>query len=345
MNLEQVTIYDTTLRDGNQAKGLNLSLQDKLTIAGMLDDFGVDYIEGGWPNPTNPLDTEFYVQASKIKWKHSKISVFGSTCRAGVPAKEDKGLGYLVQSKAPVACIFGKSWDLHVTEIIRTTLDENLRMIEDSIAFLKKNHEEVIYDAEHFFDGYKANPEYALKTLKAADAGGADCVVLCDTNGGMALSWEIEKIVKIVKESINCTVGIHTHNDTGTAVANALAAVKAGARQVQGTINGYGERCGNANLTVLIPNIQLKMGKSITVDNKIGQLRTLSVGVSEIANLTDDIRQPYVGEAAFAHKGGAHIDGVMKVSHSFEHMDPTLVGNKRDFIVSNQSGGALVLAK
>jgi len=340
-----IQIYDTTLRDGNQAKGLHLSLEDKLAIAKILDNFGVPYIEGGWPNPTNPLDIEFYVRAQKINWKNARICAFGSTRRAQTSASNDAGLKYLVDSQAPVLTIFGKSWDLHVTEILRTTLAENLSMIEDSVAYLKKQGREVVYDAEHFFDGYRANPEYALKTLEAAAQGGADCIVLCDTNGGMALSWEVEEITRLVVSRVKTAVGIHPHNDTGTAVANAMAALRGGAIQIQGTFNGYGERCGNANLTTIIPNVQLKWGHKLLTAAQMEQLKAVSRAVAEIANLSEDIRQPYVGEAAFSHKGGAHIDGVMKVAQSFEHINPAEVGNTRDFIVSNQSGGALVLDK
>ncbi len=342
---KQVYIYDTTLRDGNQAKGLSFSLEDKLAIARKLDAFGVDYIEGGWPNPTNPTDVEFFARARQMTWKHAKIAAFGSTCRPkGVP-ENDPILKPLTDSKAPVITIFGKSWDLHVTEVLRTTLEENLRMIRDSVAYLKRHAQEVVYDAEHFFDGYKANPEYALSTLRAAKDGGADCLVLCDTNGGMALSWELEDITARIKRELNAALGIHVHNDTGVAVANSLAAVRAGATQVQGVFNGYGERCGNANLTVIVPDLQLKMGYKVVSDEQLKELRGLSLSISEIANLADDIRQPYVGEAAFAHKGGAHVDGVMKVARSFEHMDPALVGNARDFIVSNQSGSSLIWDK
>ncbi len=342
---QNLKIYDTTLRDGNQAKGLSFSLNDKLSIARKLDAFGMDYIEGGWPNPTNPTDVDFFIQARKMKWSHAKIAVFGSTCRPNIQAEKDKGLSYLIESGAPVITIFGKSWDLHVTEVIRTTLEENLRMIKESVRYLKQHAEEVIYDAEHFFDGYKSNPEYALKALQAAQEGGADCIVLCDTNGGMALPWETEEIVRKIGELLKVPLGIHAHNDTGVAVANSIAAVRAGAVQVQGTVNGYGERCGNANLTVIVPSLQIKMGYSILREDQLRTLKALSVSVSEIANLSEDIRQPYVGEAAFAHKGGAHIDGVMKLQRSFEHMDPSIIGNSRDFIISNQSGGSLVLDK
>jgi 2-isopropylmalate synthase len=339
-----VKIYDTTLRDGSQAKGISYSLEDKLTIARKLDDFGVHYIEGGWPNPTNVLDTEFFARAAKMTWKHARIAAFGSTCRPKTHPKDDAVLRFLVEAKAPVITIFGKSWDLHVTDVLRTTLEENLRMIKDSVAWLKEHAQEVVYDAEHFFDGYAANPEYALRALEAAKAGGADCLVLCDTNGGM-MPWRIEEVTALVKARLGVAVGIHAHNDTGTGVANSLAAVKAGATQVQGTVNGYGERCGNANLTVIIPSLQLKMGHAVVPEDRLKGLRGLSLAISELANLQDDIRQPYVGEAAFAHKGGAHIDGVMKVARSFEHIDPALVGNARDFIVSNQSGSSLVWDK
>ncbi len=342
--MNKVKIYDTTLRDGNQAKGISFSLEDKLAIARKLDQFGVDYIEGGWPNPTNPLDIEFFVRANKLEWKHAKIAAFGSTCRPKADPAEDTVLKYLVETKAPVITIFGKSWDLHVTEVLRTTLDENLRMIRDSVAYLKKHCEEVVYDAEHFFDGYAANPEYALKAVKAARDGGADVIVLCDTNGGQ-LPWDIEAMTKKMIQELGMPVGVHLHNDTGTGVASSLAAVRAGAVQVQGTINGFGERCGNANLTVIVAALQLKMGVSLVNEDQLKGLRGLSLAVSEIANLADDIRQPYVGEAAFAHKGGAHIDGVMKIARSFEHIDPSLVGNARDFIVSNQSGSSLVWDK
>ncbi len=342
--MKQVKIYDTTLRDGNQAKGLSFSLEDKIAVARKLDQFGVDYIEGGWPNPTNPLDIEFFARAQRMEWRHARIAAFGSTCRPKGNPANDMILKHLVDTKAPVITIFGKSWDLHVTEVLRTTLEENLRMIRESVAFLKQHAQEVVYDAEHFFDGYQGNPEYATLALEAARDGGADVIVLCDTNGGQ-LPWRVEELTAKMKAHLGRPIGIHAHNDTGTGVVNALASVRAGAVQVQGTINGYGERCGNANLTVIIPALQLKMGIPVVGEDQLKGLRGLSLAVSEIANLADDIRQPYVGEAAFAHKGGAHIDGVMKIARSFEHIDPSLVGNARDFIVSNQSGSSLVWDK
>jgi len=342
----KVELFDTTLRDGNQARGLSFSLEDKLSVAKLLDGFGIDIIEAGWPNPTSQIDVQFFERARKLEWKHARLCAFGSTRRPGKPAREDKMLGYLVDSQAPVIALFGKTWDLHVTDVLRTTLEENLAMIADSISFLKSQGREVIFDAEHFFDGFQANPEYALKALRAAHEAGADRLTLCDTNGGMALSWEVEEIVRTVLTEIpGCSVGVHPHNDSGTAVANALAAVRAGATQVQGTINGIGERCGNVNLITVAANLKLKLGLPVVTDEQLKGLRRLSLSVSEIANLSPDIRAPFVGDAAFAHKGGAHIDGVLKVARSFEHIDPSLVGNERELIVSDQSGGSLVAAR
>ncbi|MCB9496093.1 MAG: citramalate synthase [Fibrobacteria bacterium] len=342
--MNDVKLFDTTLRDGNQARGLSFSLDDKLAIARLLDDFGVHYIEGGWPNPTNPLDVEFFQRARQMEWKTARIACFGSTRRAGKSAAEDRGLSYLLEAECPVVTIFGKSWDLHVDHVLRVSREENLDMIRDTVAFLKAAGREVVYDAEHFFDGWKANPEYALSTLRAAVEGGADWVVLCETNGGMALPWEVERIVAEVGALLpGVKLGIHAHNDTGSGTANSLAAVRGGALQVQGTINGIGERCGNANLVTIIPNLQLKMDLPVVPD--LTGLKRLSVAVWEIANLAPDLRAPWVGEAAFAHKGGMHIDGVLKVSRSFEHVDPAQVGNERELIVSDQSGGSLVTAR
>jgi 2-isopropylmalate synthase len=339
-----VFIYDTTLRDGNQARGVSLSLEDKLLISQKLDELGVHYIEGGWPNPTNLTDINFYQKIKKIKLKNAKIAAFGSTRRPRIKAEDDEGLKYLLETKAPVQTIFGKSWDFHATSIIKTTLDENLKMIEDSISYLKKNASEVIYDAEHFFDGYKNNPEYALKTIHAALEGGADWIILCDTNGGM-LPHECEKIFSDVKSKFNCPIGIHMHNDSGCAVANTLICVAKGATQIQGTINGLGERCGNANLCTLIPDIQLKMGHETVGLKRLKQLREVSLYVTEIANVHHDFRQPFIGEAAFSHKGGAHIDGILKNTSSFEHIDPGLVGNERTYILSDQAGGSAIVEK
>lgn len=340
----KISLYDTTLRDGNQDRKISLSLADKLQIARILDHFGFDYIEGGWPNPSNPTDEEFFQKIKEIKLKHAKIAAFGSTRRPKVLPENDPLLQALVKSGAPVKTIFGKSWDLHVTDVIRTTLEENLDMIESSVAYLKEYSEEVIYDAEHFFDGYKANPEYAIETLKAAEHGHADCIVLCDTNGG-TMPWELEEIVKDVKKKISTPIGIHVHNDAGLAVCNSIYAVKNGATMVQGVVNGYGERCGNANLTTIAADLHFKMGAKFFAAKKMARLRQLSSNVDQIVNLPSDVHAPYVGDAAFAHKGGAHIDGVMKVSRSFEHIDPHAVGNDRVFVTSDQAGGSLVVEK
>jgi len=339
-----VQLFDTTLRDGNQARGLSFSLEDKLAIAKLLDGFGIRYIEGGWPNSTNQLDVEFFRRAREVEWKQARIACFGSTRRPGRSAADDAGLAGLLQAGCPVVTIFGKSWDLHVDQVLRVSREENLAMIRDTLAHLKNAGREVVYDAEHFFDGWKANPEYALSTLRAAMEGGADWLVLCETNGGMALSWEVEEIVgRVARAFPGARLGIHAHNDSGTAVANSLAAVRAGATQVQGTVNGIGERCGNADLVPILANLQLKMGLQVVPD--LSGLRELSRAVWEIANLPPDLRAPYVGDAAFAHKGGMHIDGVVKLARSFEHVDPALVGNERELIVSDQGGGALVAAR
>lgn len=342
--MKKVFLYDTTLRDGNQDRQVSLSLADKLQIAKQLDAFGIDYIEGGWPNPGNPLDEEFFREVKKLNLKHAKIAAFGSTRRPNILPENDTLLKTLVASKAPVKTIFGKSWDLHVTDVIRTTLEENLDMIESSVAYLNEHSEEVIYDAEHFFDGFKANPEYALETLKAAELGGASFLVLCDTNGG-TMPWEIASIMEDVSKKVSTPIGIHTHNDSGLAVANSLMAVRGGATMVQGVINGFGERCGNANLTTIAADLHFKMNAKMTVSKKMAKLRALSLGIDQVVNLGSDVRAPYVGEAAFAHKGGAHIDGVMKVSRSFEHIDPHSVGNNRVFVTSDQAGGSLVVEK
>jgi len=341
---KKIQIYDTTLRDGNQARDMSLSLDDKLNIAQKLADFGVDYIEGGWPNPTNMLDVHFFELATKLDLGKTKLAAFGSTRRPNSKAEEDIILNSLVAAKTPVITVFGKTWDLHVTEVLRTSLEENLLMIKESVQYLKTKCEEVIYDAEHFFDGYRSNSEYALQTLLAAEEGGADCIVLCETNGGM-LPSDIREIMKAVKEVINVPLGIHTHNDSGCAVANTLEGVQAGAIHVQGTINGLGERCGNANLCTIIPNLCLKLGYECLDSSDIKSLTELSRYFNEIANLHDDTKQPYVGASAFAHKGGAHIDGVMKDPTTFEHIDPRIVGNDRLYILSDQSGGSTIVKK
>jgi len=338
-----VKLYDTTLRDGNQAIGISLSLSDKLRIAEKLNDLGIHYIEGGWPNSTNTVDTEFYKKAAALNFK-AKIAAFGSTRRPKCEASDDPFLLNLVKTGAPVATIFGKSWDLHVTKVIGTSYEENLDMIGESILFLKKHFDEVIYDAEHFFDGYKANPDYALQTLEIAQQAGADCVVLCDTNGGM-LPDEVLSIYDKVKKGIKVQIGVHMHNDSGCADANSCIAVIAGASHVQGTFNGLGERCGNANLCTIIPNLQLKRGFKLISELQLSMITSVSVFIAEIANVIHNVRLPYVGEAAFSHKAGAHADGVRKVRQSFEHVAPESVGNVRQFVVSDQAGTSTMLEK
>ncbi len=342
--MPDVFLYDTTLRDGNQDRKISLSLADKLQIAKLLDSFGFDYIEGGWPNPSNPTDVEFFRRIGEMHLSHAKVCAFGSTRRPGILAENDPLLKALVESGARVKTIFGKSWDLHVTDVIRTTLEENLDMIESSVRFLKESSDEVIYDAEHFFDGYKANPGYAIETLKAAALGHADFITLCDTNGG-TMPWELGEILRDVQSKIHVPLGIHAHNDSGLAVSNSLVSVQAGVSMVQGVLNGYGERCGNADLTTIAADLVFKMKKNIACAENMKDLRRVSLALDQIVNIPSDIKAPYVGDAAFAHKGGAHIDGVMKVSRSFEHIDPHSVGNNRVFVTSDQAGGSLVVEK
>jgi len=341
--MHKVDLYDTTLRDGNQALGISLSLNDKLRIAEKLDEIGMNYIEGGWPNPTNTIDTEFYVKVKAMKLK-AKIAAFGSTKRPGNKVEEDPFMLALTGTGVPVATIFGKSWDLHVTHVINTTLEENLVMINDSVRFLKKNMDEVVYDAEHFFDGYKANPEYAIKTLEAAVDGGADCICLCDTNGGL-LPDEVLKIYRDVASKIKAKLGVHLHNDSGCAEASSCLCVIEGAQHVQGTMNGLGERCGNANLCTIIPNLQIKRGFDLVTPEQLRMMKSASIYVAELANTVPNIRHPYTGDAAFSHKAGAHADGVRKVSQSFEHINPEIVGASRQFVVSDQAGASTVVEK
>lgn len=339
-----IKIFDTTLRDGSQAEGISFSPHDKLRIAQELDRLGVSYIEGGWPG-SNPKDNQFFAEVRKLKFKNAKLTAFGSTRRKGIRASEDPNLKAIVATKVPVACIFGKTWDLHVTHALKTTLDENLRMIRDSVAFLKSHKMEVIYDCEHFFDGYRANPSYALKTLEAALEGGADNLTLCDTNGG-SIPRQITTGVEIVRRQFpSASLGIHVHNDSGCAVANSLAAVEAGVTLVQGVMNGFGERCGNADLAVIIADLQLKMGIRVLTDEQLRSLMEVSRAISEIANVVPDDRQPYVGNSAFAHKGGVHVSAVARLSTTYEHIEPTLVGNQRRILVSELSGKSNVLFK
>jgi 2-isopropylmalate synthase len=341
-NDKPVFLYDTTLRDGTQGEGFQLSGLDKIRIAERLDAFGIDYIEGGWPG-SNPKDVEFFQQAKSLKLTHAKLAAFGSTRRAGVEVEKDAQVRLLLEAETPVVTIFGKSWELHVTEVLRTTATENRAMIRDTVAYLAKHGREVIYDAEHFFDGYKDSPEHALATLEAAAEGGASCLVLCDTNGG-TLPSEIMQICLAVKARIPGTpFGIHTHNDCELGAANAIAAVKAGAVQVQGTINGYGERTGNCNLTSVIPILQLKMG--IPVVPNLEKLRDLSYFVDDVSNNPHFVRAPFVGHTAFAHKGGMHVNAVKKLARSYEHIRPEEVGNSQNILVSELSGQANILIK
>lgn len=342
--MTQLFLYDTTLRDGTQREGISLSLDDKLKIARKLDEFGVHYIEGGWPG-SNPKDVEFFQRAQSLGLKNAKVTAFGSTRRKNTEPEEDANIQALINANTPVVTIVGKSWDLHVNDVLETTMDENLAMIADSVAYCKAQGKEVIYDAEHFFDGYKANAEYALATVQAAAVSGADSVVLCDTNGG-ALPWEVGQIVSEVKQQLGGTpIGIHTHDDTGCGVANTLAAVRAGATQVQGTINGYGERVANANLCTLIPDLQLKMEYECVPPENLTRLTELSRYVAEVANLAHDEHLPFVGASAFAHKGGIHVAAMLKNKESYQHVDPELIGNEQRSVVSELSGRGNIVDK
>ncbi len=342
--MSRVVIYDTTLRDGAQHEGISLSLEDKFKIARKLDELGLHYIEGGWPG-ANPKDSEFFRRArSELRLRHAKLAAFGSTRRAGVAAENDPILNELVLAGTPVVAVVGKSWVLHVTEVLRTTREENLRMIRDSVAYLKRHGLEVVYDAEHFFDGFRADPEYALATLRAAAEGGADWLVLCDTNGG-SLPSDVRAIVARVVQEFRTPIGIHTHNDAELAVANTLVAVEAGATHVQGTINGYGERVGNANLCSVIPNLKLKLKIDCISDEQLAKLTEVSRFVAEVANVAHPSHLPYVGASAFAHKAGLHVNAVLKTAASFEHIPPALVGNRQRILVSELSGRSNILAK
>ncbi len=341
---EKVYIYDTTLRDGSQMEGVNFSLEDKLRIAQKLDDFGIHYIEGGWPY-ANPKDNLFFQKAKKINFKNAKLVAFGSTRRPNKKVSEDPQVEALIKAETPAITIFGKSWDLHVTEALKTTLEENLNMIYETVEYLKRYAEEVIFDAEHFFDGYKANEEYALKVLESAIRGGADWIVLCDTNGG-TLPHEIYEITKKVREKFpKAKIGIHAHNDSETAVANSIMAVLAGARQVHGTINGIGERTGNANLCSIIPNLQLKLKFDVIPLENLKKLTELANFVAELSNMPLPRNMPYVGESAFAHKGGVHASAVIKRTETYEHINPELVGNKRKITVSDLAGRSNLIYK
>jgi 2-isopropylmalate synthase len=341
--MKQVIAYDSTLRDGAQAQGVSFTVEDKLKIVQRLDELGIGYIEAGNPG-SNPKDLEFFELVSALKLKQAKIIAFGSTRKVGIAAAEDRNLQSLLSANTAAVAIFGKSWDYQVTDILRTTLLENLDMIADTIGFLKTQGKEVVFDAEHFFDGYKANPDYAMQTLQAAVQAGADVLCLCDTNGG-TFPDEVSDITKKVVSSFNVQVGIHCHNDCEMAVANSIAAVQAGATQVQGTMNGIGERCGNANLCAIIPNLQLKLGINCIPPANMGDLTSAARFVSEIANMTFNEKAPYVGNDAFSHKGGMHIDAVSKNPISYEHINPEKIGNVRHILVSEVAGRSALLNK
>jgi 2-isopropylmalate synthase len=340
---EKIITYDTTLRDGSQAEGISFSLQDKIGIALKLDDLGVDYVEGGYPL-ANPKDKSFFKEIRTHSLKNTKITAFGSTKRADKKVSEDRGVKALLLSEAPVVTIVAKSWDFHVTDVLRVSLDDNLKMVSDTVKYLKSKDREVVLDAEHFFDGYKNNSRYALKVLKVAQDSGADTIVLCDTNGG-CLPYEIEKITSNMVAKIKIPLGIHAHNDCDLAVANSLAAVKVGVRHVQGTINGFGERCGNANLCSLIPNLVLKEKYRCLGDSGLKKLTEISRYVYEVANFVPMVNQPFVGSSAFAHKGGLHVNAIQKNSNTYEHIEPEAVGNERRILISELSGSSNVLAK
>jgi 2-isopropylmalate synthase len=344
MDATQIWLYDTTLRDGTQAEGISLSVEDKLRITQLLDELGVHYIEGGWPG-SNPKDVAYFERVKDLDLKQARITAFGSTCRVGSRPEDDANIQALVAAETPVVALVGKSWTLHVADVLRTTGEENLRMIKDSAAYLKAQGREVIYDAEHFFDGYKADPDYALQSLRAAVEGGSDLLCLCDTNGG-TMPWEIEQIVQEVHAGLpGVVLGIHAHNDGGVAVANTLAAVRAGAVHVQGTFNGYGERCGNADLCTIIPSLELKMGLKPLQEGKLKRLTSVARAVTSIANQPPDRHAPYVGISAFAHKGGIHVAAMRRNLLSYQHVDPEWVGNESRVVISELAGRGNLLSK
>ena len=341
--MTKVELYDTTLRDGSQGEGISFSVSDKLRIAAKIDMLGVGYIEGGWPG-SNPKDMEFFKRAKRLKLNNAKIVAFGSTKRAGSSAEEDSNVKSLLRADTEIITIFGKSWDLHVKEVLKISLDENLKLIEETIKYLVSKKRRVFYDAEHFFDGYIRNPKYALETVSVAESSGAQMVVLCDTNGGIITS-EVFKIVEDVKARLKAPLGIHVHNDSEMAVANTIAAIQAGCTHAQGTINGYGERCGNANLISIIANLKTKMGIDCISDINLRELSEVSKYVSELCNLKHMDNQPFVGNSAFAHKGGVHVDAILKNPVTYEHIEPSKVGNRRRILISELSGKASVVSK
>lgn len=341
--MTKIELYDTTLRDGAQSEGISFSVSDKLKICEKLDSLGIHFIEGGWPG-ANPKDMSFFKKAQGLSLKASEIVAFGSTRRSGTNARGDKVLNDLLEAGTRYIAIFGKSWDLHVKDVFKVDLEENVRMIEDSVGFLKSKGKKVFYDAEHFFDGYKANRHYALKTLKAAEDAGADRIILCDTNGGTITS-QVFEIIEEVRKAVRAPLGIHAHNDSDMAVANSVAAVQAGCIQVQGTMNGYGERCGNANLVSTIANIQLKLGIDCVSDLALRDLTEVARYVAEICNMKLQDNQPFVGNSAFAHKAGVHVNAILKNPKTYEHIDPHMVGNRRRLLISELSGKSTILKK
>ncbi|MDY7033768.1 MAG: citramalate synthase [Thermodesulfobacteriota bacterium] len=341
--MKAIKIYDTTLRDGTQAEDISFSVEDKIRIAHKLDELGIHYIEGGWPG-SNPKDMQFFKNVRNIQLNNSKIVAFGSTTRKGTHPENDRNIKALLYAHTTVIAVVGKTWDLHVRDALGISLDENLELIHSSLEFLKSKVQEVFFDAEHFFDGYRAYPEYALKALQRAEDAGVDCIVLCDTNGG-TMPFEIANIIGEVRKNINVQLGIHTHNDSEMAVANTIAAVQSGVQQVQGTINGYGERCGNANLCSIIPNLKLKLQIDCISSDQMKKLKETSRFVNELANLRPNKHQPYVGDSSFAHKGGIHVSAVKKNPETYEHIKPELVGNKQRILVSDLSGKSNILSK
>jgi 2-isopropylmalate synthase len=343
MSERNIKLYDTTLRDGSQALGVSLSVADKVQIAEHLDRMGIHYIEGGWPG-SNPKDIAFFREIRKLELDHARVTAFGSTRRANVKVEHEDNVAKLLEVDTPAVAIFGKSWSFHVTDILRVSFEENLRMIHETVAFLKEHGREVIFDAEHFFDGYRDDSHYAMETLQAAFDAGADCLCLCDTNGG-TMPGALREIVTAVRKRFTGSIGIHTHNDSGLAVANSLIAVECGANLVQGTVNGLGERTGNADLCSILPNLQIKYGRSVVAPDQLSKLIETSRLVDDLANIRHNPRLPYVGEAAFAHKGGMHVNAVQKNPRSFEHVDPRTVGGVRKILVSELSGQSNVLMK
>ncbi|MEF9919142.1 MAG: citramalate synthase, partial [Eubacterium sp.] len=338
---DKIELFDSTLRDGAQAEGISFSVEDKLRVLETLDRIGIDIIEAGNPG-SNPKDIEFFERLKDVNLEYAKLCAFGSTRRSGIGVEDDANLSAIIKANTPAVAIFGKTSPFQITEIIRTTLDENLKMVEDTMAYLKEQKKLVTFDAEHFFDGYKLDPLYAIEVLKAAERGGADCLCLCDTNGG-TLPLEIMESVKHVINEVKIPVGIHCHNDSGFGVANSVIAVQAGARQVQGTFLGFGERCGNANLSAIIPNLQLKLGYDCLEKGAMEKLTSASIRIAEISNYVLSGKEPFIGKSAFAHKGGMHIDAVMKAPQSFEHIEPESVGNERRILMSEVAGRSTII--